>query len=40
MAVLQTAVLFYPSILTFVLVTQKNCLDKTVLLSNHNINFG
>ena len=30
----------YPSILTYVLGAQKNCLIETVLLSTHNICFG
>ena len=30
----------YPSVLTYVLGAQKNCLIETVLLSTHNICFG
>ena len=30
----------YPSVLTYVLGAQKNCLNETVLLSTHNICFG
>ena len=30
----------YPSVKTYVLGTQKNCLIETVLLSTHNICFG
>ena len=32
--------IFYPSFLTYVLGTQKNCLIEIVLLSAHNICFG
>ena len=30
----------FPSVLTFVLGAQKNCLNETILLSTHNICFG
>ena len=33
-------IFFYPSVLTYVLGAQKNCLIETVLLSTNNICFG
>ena len=36
----QLLIFSYPSILSYVLGAQKNCLIETVLLSTHNICFG